>query len=111
MNEVKIGELIRERRKELGMSIYKLGSLVGVSGATVSRWETGYIKDIKRAQIYLLSKTLYIPIDTLLGLSKKTATENIEAKKLIIAIQSELEEIKDLEKLKTIKRLIEVIVK
>lgn len=32
---------IREARHALGMSVFELGSKVGVTGATISRYETG----------------------------------------------------------------------
>lgn len=35
------GEMIRHRRKRLGMLQSELGQLVNVCAATVSRWETG----------------------------------------------------------------------
>ncbi len=37
----KTGEIIRNRRRELGLSQRQLAKLVGVQPTTVSRWETG----------------------------------------------------------------------
>lgn len=41
MTEIK--DVIKNRRTELGLTIDELASKVGVSGATVSRWESGEI--------------------------------------------------------------------
>lgn len=95
MEDAKIGELIKNRREELDITQKKLAGLLGVTHATISRWESGKTQDIKRAQIYLLSKYLYIPIDTLLGLSNETSTEDMEAVKKRLTIETKLESIKD----------------
>lgn len=35
------GEMIREKRKELGMTQSDLAKIIGTDPATISRWETG----------------------------------------------------------------------
>lgn len=55
-----IGQLITEKRKEKGMTLEDVGRAVGVSKATVSRWESGDIHKMKRDKIAALSKTLGI---------------------------------------------------
>ena len=55
-----IGQLITEKRKEKGMTLEDVGRAVGVSKATVSRWESGDIQKMKRDKIAALSKTLGI---------------------------------------------------
>lgn len=109
MEEKKVGELIKIRREELNITQKKLAGLLGVTHSTVSRWESGYIKEIKRAQIYLLSKYLYIPIDTILGLSNETSTEDLEVVKKRISIQSKLENINDEAKLENIEKIIDAL--
>lgn len=109
MEEKKIGELIKTRREELNITQKKLAGLLGVTHSTVSRWESGYIKEIKRAQIYLLSKYLYIPIDTIIGLSNETSTEDLEVVKKRISIQSKLENINDKSKLENIEKIIDAL--
>lgn len=42
MNQKKIGSFLKELRKEKGMTQEQLGEVLGVSGRTVSRWETGF---------------------------------------------------------------------
>lgn len=43
-----IGTLIFTKRKEKGYSQKELADKVGVSEATISRWESGEIKNMKR---------------------------------------------------------------
>lgn len=109
MEEQKVGELIKERRDELNITQKKLAGLLGVASSTISRWEGGQIRDIKRAQIYLLSKYLYIPIDTIIGLSNETSTEDLEIVKKRISIQSKLENINDKSKLESIEKIIDAL--
>lgn len=53
-------ELIKFRRKELKLTMKEVADAVGVSEATVSRWESGNIANMGRDKIALLSKTLKI---------------------------------------------------
>lgn len=106
MQDKKIGELIKNRRKELGMSSVTLANRIGVNQSTISRWENGQIKDIRRAQIYLLSKYLYIPVETILGLSEETTTEDMEIVSRRLRLESKLESIKDKETLDVIDNFI-----
>jgi len=58
MNE--IGNLIKERRLELKLTLEEVGEAVGVGKSTVRKWETGLIKNMKRDKIALLAKSLDI---------------------------------------------------
>lgn len=59
-----MGEIIRNRRHELGLTLEQVGDKVGVGKSTVRKWETGHIKNIRIDNIMALSKTLDIsPID------------------------------------------------
>lgn len=53
-------ELIKKRRKELRLTMKEVADAVGVSEATVSRWESGNIANMGRDKIALLSKVLKI---------------------------------------------------
>ena len=55
-----IGELIHTRRKELGLTLEEVGVAVGVSKSTVKKWETGFISNMKRDKIALLSEVLHV---------------------------------------------------
>lgn len=41
-----VGDRIKERRLELGMSIEELGKILGKNRTTVYRYETGYIENL-----------------------------------------------------------------
>lgn len=58
---MEIKDLIKSRRIELGMTMKELGDAVGVSEATISRYESGQIANMKRTTIIALSKILGIP--------------------------------------------------
>lgn len=59
-----IGETIKARRKELGLTLEQVGDAVGVGKSTVRKWETGMIANMKRDKIVLLAEVLRIsPVD------------------------------------------------
>ena len=59
-----VGTLIKNRRIELGLSQEYVGKAVGVSAATVSRWEGGQIANMTRSRIADLAKVLRLsPMD------------------------------------------------
>lgn len=109
MNTANIGKLIHDRRKELGISSVVLANRIGVNQSTISRWEGGQIKGIRSAEVYLLSKYLYIPIDTLLGLSEKTETENLRLVKARLDIIDLIEDVNNVDQLKDIAKIIQAI--
>ena len=60
MEQHKIGELIAKKRKEKGLTQNQLAELLGVSGKTISRWETAkYMPDL----------SMLIPLSEQLGIS------------------------------------------
>lgn len=60
MTDVNIGKLIHDRRIELGMTMKELADKVGVSEATISRWESGEIKNMRRDAVANLARALQI---------------------------------------------------
>ena len=56
-----IGKLIRERRKEKGLTLVELGEIIGVANGTISKWERGQIKNMRRDKIQALCDVLCIP--------------------------------------------------
>lgn len=55
-----IGDVIRNRRKELNMTQEDLARSLNTTKATVSRWESGDIRKIKRPMIMALENVLQI---------------------------------------------------
>lgn len=63
-----IGELIRERRLELNLTLEDVGNAVGVSKSTVKKWEDGFISNMRRDKIASLAKVLRInPVSLING--------------------------------------------
>ena len=57
-----IGDIIRNRRKELGMNQKDLADAVGTTTATVSRWESGDIRKMKASHIHKVSQVLNLNV-------------------------------------------------
>ncbi len=64
---MKIADLIRIRRKELGMTLEQVGDIVGVDKTTVRRWEVGGISNMRRDRIAKLAQALQIEPTDLIG--------------------------------------------
>ena len=60
MCNIDIKKVIKQHRLEAGLTMKELADLVGVSEATVSRWESGNIATMKHSQISKLCKALGI---------------------------------------------------
>ena len=58
-----VGEAIKDMRKQRGLSLNALSAMCGVSRATVSRWETGVIKNILPTHIHMISLALGMDAD------------------------------------------------
>lgn len=71
-----IRTLIKEKRIEKKYTMKELAEKVGVSEATVSRWESGEISNMRRGGIMRLSKVLDIPPSVILGLQDNTNNFN-----------------------------------
>lgn len=53
-----MGDMIKNRRLELGLTLEDVGKAVGVGKSTVRKWESGQIKDMKRDKISALANVL-----------------------------------------------------
>ena len=58
---------IRNRRLELGLTLDEVARIVGVSNATISRWESGVIENQRRDKVELLAKALRLSPGELMG--------------------------------------------
>lgn len=54
-----MGNYLSERRKEIGLTQREVAEAVGVAEATVSRWESGEIANMRRDKISALAKVLH----------------------------------------------------
>ena len=64
---MEIKDIIKTRRITLGITQAQLAAAVGVSEATVSRWESGDISNMKRSRIAALAKALQISPSVIMG--------------------------------------------
>lgn len=62
-------DIIKPRRLELGLTLEEIGNYVGVSKATVLRWENGNISNLRRDKIIKLAEILKINPMSLVGLN------------------------------------------
>jgi transcriptional regulator with XRE-family HTH domain len=62
-------DLIRGRRIEVGKTLEDVAREVGVAKATVQRWETGEIKDMRRDKLVSLARALETTPAYLMGWS------------------------------------------
>lgn len=62
-----VKDLIREKRLSLGMTMKEVADKVGVSEATISRWESGEISNMRRGAISALAKALNISPNEIMG--------------------------------------------
>ena len=60
-------DLIKNRRIEIGATLEDIAKIVGVSKATVQRWESGNIANIRRDKIVKLAKALNVSPAYLMG--------------------------------------------
>ena len=66
-----INNLLRDRRKEKGLTMKDVANAVGVSEATVSRWESGEIANMGRSKIYALSQVLELSPAEIMGIGEE----------------------------------------
>lgn len=62
-----MSDKIKKRREELGLTLQDVGEYIGVSKATVQRYESGEIKNLKLAIIERLTQVLKINPSYLMG--------------------------------------------
>ena len=56
-----LGQKIRARREELGLTLTEVAARVGVGVSTVRKWETGAIENIRQPKIMKLAEALSVP--------------------------------------------------
>ena len=64
---MEVKDIISTRRTQLDMTMKELSQKVGVSEATICRWESGDIENMKRDKILNLANALQISPSLLMG--------------------------------------------
>lgn len=67
VNVLEIKDIIKNRRIEIGLTMLDVSKKVGVSEATISRWESGDIANMKRDKIVLLAEALELSPAVIMG--------------------------------------------
>lgn len=67
-----MNNFLKQRRVELGLTLEDVGKIVGVSKGTVQKWESGFIDNMKRDKIALLSNALKISPLKIIGCEDDT---------------------------------------
>jgi len=62
---------LKDRRMELSLTMKQVADYVGVSEATVSRWESGNIANMKQSRIKLLSEILQVSPVEIIGIKEE----------------------------------------
>lgn len=65
-----VSDIIKKRRKELGLTLSQIADAVGVTEATVQRWESGNIKNLRYERLEPLSNALRVSPSFLMGWQK-----------------------------------------
>ena len=68
MEKISVGELLRNRRMELSLTQRQVANKVGVTEATVSRWESGDIDNMRRDKIAGLANALRVSPLLIMGI-------------------------------------------
>lgn len=62
-----LSKILKIRRKELGLTLLEIANRIGVTEATVQRWESGEIKTLRQGRIAKLAEILEVSPAQLMG--------------------------------------------
>lgn len=62
-----LANVLKQRRSELGYTLLEIANKMGVSEATVQRWESGSIKTLRYDRITQLAEILQVPPTVIMG--------------------------------------------
>jgi repressor LexA len=72
--EMSISSVIKKRRRELDLTLADVAERMGVSEATVQRWESGAIKNLRHERIGRLADVLQVSPAVLMGWQDEPST-------------------------------------
>ena len=73
-----ISEKLKIRRKELDLTMLEVAQKTGVSEATVSRWESGDIANMRRDKIVLLARALQVSPSFIMGWDETSTSQGTD---------------------------------
>ena len=75
-----LSEVLKRRRKELGLTLGQIAEQMGVAEATVQRWESGNIKTARYEKLVRLAEILRVSPSSLMGWSDDSSLpDNVSA--------------------------------
>ena len=74
MTQQQIGARIKDRRKELDMTLQDVADRVGVARSTIQRYEAGTISQMKMPVLYSIAQAIRVNPDWLVGKSETVTT-------------------------------------
>lgn len=83
---MELKDLIKARRLEINKTLEQVGNEVGVSKATVQRWESGEIKDMRRDKLSMLATALNTTPSYLMGWEEPSEKEKTAVQKIISSL-------------------------
>ena len=78
---MEIKDILKEKRLEKKLTLDDVARMVGVSGATISRWESGDIANMKRDKIVKLANALSVSPSVIMGWDEPVDYEIIDKNK------------------------------
>ncbi len=69
---MEIKDRLKQKRQENKLTLEEVAQIVGVTKATVQRWESGLIANMKRDKIILLAKALHTTPAYILGIDNNS---------------------------------------
>lgn len=84
-----ISKKLKDRRKELDLTMLEVANRTGVSEATVSRWESGDIANMRRDKIVLLANALEVSPSFIMGWSEKSEKKNDIISNIVLRLRSD----------------------
>jgi transcriptional regulator with XRE-family HTH domain len=73
--------VLKQRRKELGLTLAQIADQMGVAEATVQRWESGNIKSVRYDKLNRLAEVLGVQPYALMGWEEISSAEQKEEEK------------------------------
>ena len=80
---MKINDIMRERRKELGLTLKQVAERTGVSEGTISRWESGKISEMRRGKVAAYAKAIDIDPAIIMGWKEISEYSAAKARKYV----------------------------